>query len=91
MARSDYEKPKIPPTTPPVIDEKASAEDARKKIDADGDNVESGSRSADELAEELSADEIRKANEAISRGKDKDGAGEAELDSMESETLLPPD
>ncbi len=91
---TDYETPKVPPATPPVIDGEASAKDARDKADAAGDSPHSGSVTADGESSER-AEEIRAANHAISRGNAKhgvkDGAGEQELDSMQPETLLPPD
>ncbi|MGB7407894.1 MAG: hypothetical protein WA908_05265 [Pontixanthobacter sp.] len=83
---TDYTTPKVPPATPPVIDEHASAKDARERADIDGDSDRPGSNDVSKAD-----DEITRANRAISRGNAKDGAGEQELDSMTPETLLPPD
>lgn len=92
---TNYTMPKVPPATPPVIEANASAKDARDRADLEGDSDRSGAnKPASEPADEKEskrAQEIIEANEAISRGNAKDGAGEQALDAMTPGTLLPPD
>ena len=59
---SDYDTPKIPPATPPTIDDRASAKDARTKADAEGDSEEDGSR--DGASSTKKEREIAEANRA---------------------------
>lgn len=82
-----YEKPNIPPATPPTIDPDADPLEARELADDRGDSEDSG----DVLASEKESEIDKERSAALTKQDKRDGAGEAELDSMRSETLLPPD
>ena len=82
----DYDKPKVPPATPPVIDPNVDPVEARELAQRDGDSDADGSAEASERGETNLALEERQKRRMEAGGK-----GEAELDAMKPETLLPPD
>ncbi|NVD45400.1 hypothetical protein [Qipengyuania atrilutea] len=87
---ADYEKPNIPPATPPTIDPKADPVDARELAEEDGDSESAGTVEASEKDESEGAEARRKMKKIRDRDG-MDGAGEAEMNATTPTELLPPD
>lgn len=83
----DYDKPKVPPATPPVIDPNVSPVEARELAQRDGDSESSGSVEATEK----DAAERTELNKRLAKRGARDGMGEQGHDAATPETLLPPD
>jgi hypothetical protein len=74
---ADYDQPHVPPATPPVIDSNASASDAARLADDDGDSDAPGSRPAHlDRSKEDEVDFDHGAQGHLNAGGDRDELGQ---------------